>query len=68
MRVSLSEYGDTIFSSGVELNRKSPRATWARNKKNLRAQLHIHEPNIVREISIFHKYTLIKWTIPSQLC
>ncbi len=39
--------------AGVELNRKGPRATWAHNEKNLRAQLHIHEPNIVREIGIF---------------
>ena len=39
--------------TGVELNRKSPWATWARNKKILQAQLHIHEPNIVCGISIF---------------
>ncbi len=39
--------------AGVELNRKSPRATWARKEKNLWAQLHVHEPNIVCEISIF---------------
>ena len=37
----------------MELNRKSRRAIWARNEKNQRAQLHIHEPNIVREISMF---------------
>ncbi len=37
----------------MELNRKRPWASWAHNEKNLRAQLHICEPNIVCEISIF---------------
>ncbi len=38
---------------GVALNRKNLQATWAHKKKNLRAQLHIHGPNIMHEISIF---------------
>ncbi len=45
---------------GVELNRLC--ATWACNKKNLWAQLHSHEPNIVREISIFN--ILLQLNIP----
>ena len=40
--------------SGVSLSRKSPRATWAREQKNLRAQLDIYEPNITCEVSISH--------------
>ena len=38
---------------GWNLTEKSPRATWAHNEKNLRAQRHIHEPNFAHEISIF---------------
>ena len=51
--VRLDVYWFLVATSGVELGRKSPRATWAREKKNLRAQLHMHEPNIMSEIWIF---------------
>ena len=54
---------DTM-STGVELHRKSPRATWARNKEILQAQLHVHKSNIVREISTF---ICILHTIPFSL-
>ena len=53
-KIDPSDPNIIMHLAGVGLNRKSPRATWARGQKNLQAQPHIYEPNIMREISIAH--------------
>ncbi len=47
-----SQRDDHSIRTGVSLSRKSPRATWAREQKNLRAQPCIYEPNIMCKSSI----------------